>query len=84
MKFLIVGLLAIVSVNSFAETYIVYLKRIDKNLYKDTQSGVYIKTQYCYAYTYGDKAYLEYDSYSYDNKIIFTNDQTCEVKKVFK
>lgn len=68
---------------AFADVYQVHVKRIDKDLYK-TSDGVYIETQYCYHYSYGEDAILKYEPYSYDNKIIFDNDQSCEVKKVFK
>jgi hypothetical protein len=66
-----------------AEFYKVNVKRIDKDLYK-ADSGIFIQTQYCYEYTYGDEAVLKYDQYSFDNKIIFNSGTTCDVKKVFK
>ena len=59
------------SLNSFAEVYSVYVKRESSNLYRDS-SGVYIETNYCYEYTYGDEAILRYSDNSYDNKIIFS------------
>lgn len=67
----------------FAEVYTVTVKRVDQDLYK-TSEGIYIETQYCYHYTFGENAILKYDEYSYDNKIIFANDQSCKVKKIFK
>lgn len=67
-----------------AEMYKVTVKRIDKDLYK-TDEGVYIQTKYCYEYTYGDEAVLKYDSYGYDNRLIFVDSgTTCDVVKVFK
>lgn len=66
-----------------ADVYQIYLKRIDQDLYK-TSEGIYIETQYCYHYSYGEDAILKYEQYSYDNKIIFDNDESCDVKKVFK
>jgi hypothetical protein len=66
-----------------AEMYVVEVRRVDQDLYK-TGEGVYIQTRYCYVYAYGEKAVLRYEPYSYDNKLIFENDDACEVVKVFK
>ena len=66
-----------------AEMYTVEVRRIDQDLYK-TDEGVYIQTRYCYRYAYGDEAVLKYEQYGYDNKLIFEDDDTCEVVKVFK
>lgn len=66
-----------------AEYYKVYVKRVDKDLYR-TDSSLYIVTKYCYEYTYGDEAVLKYEEYSYDNKIIFDSGTSCDVEKVFK
>ena len=66
-----------------AEVYKVYVKKIDENLYK-TSDGFYIETQYCYHYSYGEEAILRYEQYSYSNKIIWEDDSTCDVKRVFK
>jgi len=77
-----VALLALAGV-ARAELYVVEVRRIDQDLYK-TSEGVYIQTRYCYVYAYGDKAVLKYEPYSYDNKLIFEDDDTCEVVKVFK
>lgn len=68
---------------ALAEYYKVYVKRIEQDLYK-TDTGVYIKTKYCYEYSYGDEAILKYEDYSYDNKLIFESDNTCDVETVFK
>ena len=76
-------LLASVSLAVYAEVYKVYVKRIDSNLYK-TSEGVFIETKYCYHYSYGEEAILKYKQYSYDNKIIWEDDSTCDVKRVFQ
>lgn len=76
-------ILMTLSVSAFAEYYKVYVKRVDQNLYK-TDSGIYIQTKYCYEYTYGDQAILNYEAYSYNNKLIFDSGATCDVDKVFK
>ncbi len=66
-----------------AELYAVEVRRIDQDLYK-TSEGVYIQTRYCYVHAYGEKAVLKYEPYGYDNKLIFEDDDTCDVVKVFK
>lgn len=66
-----------------AEVYKVHVKRLDQDLYK-TSDGFYIETQYCYHYTYGEDAILRYEQYSYNNKIIWEDDSTCDVKRVFQ
>ena len=66
-----------------AEMYTVEVRRIDQDLYK-TDEGVYIQTRYCYVHAYGEKAVLKYEPYGYDNKLIFEDDDTCDVVKVFK
>lgn len=68
---------------AYAEFYKVNVKRIEQDLYK-TDSGLYIQTQYCYEYSYGDDAVLKYEDYSYDNKLIFDSGTSCDVKKIFK
>lgn len=45
---------------AYAEYYKINVKRIEQDLYK-TDGGVYIQTQYCYEYTYGDDAVLKYE-----------------------
>lgn len=75
--------LILFSIVSHAEYYKVYIKRVDSNLYK-TDSGLHIKTKYCYEYSYGEEAILKYESYSYDNKLIFDSGSTCDVEKIFK
>ena len=72
-----------IPISANAEYYKVNVKRIEKDLYK-TDTGLYIQTQYCYEYTYGDSAILKYEQYSYDNKIIFDSGTSCDIKKVFK
>lgn len=69
---------------AYAEYYKVNVKRVDQDLYKTTTGGLYIKTRYCYEYTYGDDAVLKYEDYSYDNKLIFDSGTSCDVEKVFK
>lgn len=68
---------------AMAEFYKVEVTRLDTNLYK-TPEGVYIETQYCYEYANREEAVLSYEQYSYDNKLIFNNGTTCDVKRIFK
>ena len=82
-KILFITILVLLAGHSaYAELYRIHVKRIDSNLYKDTNSGLIIETKYCYHYTYGEEAVLKYDKYSYDNKIIFNSSTSCEVKNV--
>lgn len=74
---------AIISSVAYAEYYKVNVKRVDQDLYK-TDNGLYIQTQFCYEYTFGDNAVLKFQQYSYDNKLIFDSGTSCDVKKVFK
>jgi hypothetical protein len=47
-------------------TYSVQIKRVDSNLYEVIGKQIYIKTKYCYEYTYGNDAILEItSSYGY-------------------
>lgn len=66
-----------------AEFYKVEITRLDSNLYK-TSDGFYIETKYCYEYATREEAVLSYEQYSYDNKLIFSNGTSCEVKRVFR
>jgi hypothetical protein len=60
------------------------VKRLDQDLYK-ASDGLYIETQYCYHYTYGEDAVLKWDGdYSSSNKIVWVDDSTCGVKKIWK
>lgn len=70
---------------SAAEYYVLRgVKRIDQNLYK-TSDGLYIETKYCYHYTYGEDAVLKWQGrYSYGNKIIWEDDSSCEVERVWR
>jgi hypothetical protein len=86
MKTFIIIALAIATllpVAAYAEFYKVNVRRIEQDLYKSS-SGLFIQTQYCYEYTYGDDAVLKYEQYGYDNKLIFNSGTSCHVKKVFK
>lgn len=64
--------------------YRVYgVKRVDQNLYR-TSSGVYIQTRYCYRYAYGEDAVLKWEGPYGDSKIIWSDNSSCQVKRVFK
>ncbi|MFC0323347.1 hypothetical protein ACFFHT_07225 [Gallibacterium melopsittaci] len=64
-----------------ADFYKIEIRREQSNLYK-TREGFYIKTKYCYEYAYGEEAILSYDRYSYDNKLIFQNGNSCEIERL--
>lgn len=69
---------------SAADYYVLKnVKRLDQDLYRDTVSGLIIKTRWCYHYTYGEEAVLKWEGdYSYSNEIIFEDDDRCDVKSV--
>jgi hypothetical protein len=68
-----------------ADYYRVNIRRLDKDLYRDTMSRVLIKTKYCYEYAYGEDAVLVWDGpYSWDNKLIFSSGSTCDVDGVYR
>ncbi|MBS5999506.1 hypothetical protein [Haemophilus parainfluenzae] len=81
-KLLCLGLLAIPAI-AIAEFYKIEITRLDSNLYRTTD-GIYIETEFCHEYARGDEAVLSYEQYSYDNKLIFQNGETCDVKRIFK
>lgn len=61
----------------------VKVRRIDKDLYR-TDTDHYIQTRNCFQLADGDHALLRYESYRFDNTLIFRDRGTCEVLKVFK
>ena len=64
-------LLGAVALVPLAETYRVTVTRKDDNLYKIDGTKLYIKTNYCYEYSYSEKAILVYQRNSMRNKLIF-------------
>jgi len=69
---------------AFAEYYIVYVSRVDQDLYKDASSGVYIQTQFFHRYCIREKALLSYEPFSFNNKLIFDDGSIAKVVKIFK
>lgn len=66
-----------------ASYYQVSLKRIDKDLYRETSSRLIIKTRYCYEY--GSDAILVWDGpYSWENKLYFDGGGECEVAGIYR
>jgi hypothetical protein len=60
------------------------VKRIDQDLYKSSD-GLYIETQYCYHYSYGENALLKWEfEGSIGNKVIWADDSTCTVKRLLR
>lgn len=64
------------------EVYRVTIKRVSQDLYEDTLSHVVIQTQYCYEYVYFDESVL-IDS-GFAKKLVFSNGNTCDVKRLLK
>ena len=63
-----------------AKTYEVYVKRVGPNMY-ETKEGLNIRTIRCKHVTEGERATLDYEWASYDNKLIFENGESCAVTK---
>ena len=87
MKLTAIVLIVLLSVTSLiASDYykLQNVKRIDQNLYSASSGAtkVLIETKFCYEYAIGADAVLKYDRYSYDNKIIFDDNASCDVVKV--
>jgi len=74
----------LITSSAFAEYYIVYVSRIDQDLYKDANSGVYIQTRYFHRYCIREKALLSYEPFSFNNKLIFDDGSIAHVVKIFK
>lgn len=86
----IISISALLLVSSFSITsvagslYQVTVTRRDTDIYAFTSgisTGV-IVTKYCYELAFMDEAVLKYDPYSYDNKLIFSNGTSCDVKGI--
>ena len=54
---------------AYANDYLVDVKRSEQNLYKIIGKNIFIKTNHCYEYTYGEKAILR--SNGYNGELIF-------------
>lgn len=82
MKTLITLLLVCLTSYTIAnEMYSVHLKRLDQDVYKDTNTGTIIVTEHCYKYTYGDDAIIIWEGeYSYNNRIVFDDGDICKLK----
>ena len=59
------------------------VKRVDQDLYK-TSDGLYLETQYCYHFTFGEEAVLKWEGEYGSNSIIWSDDTSCRVKKIWK
>ncbi|MDR1976620.1 MAG: hypothetical protein LBQ18_06470 [Campylobacteraceae bacterium] len=81
-KFLLTAVFMVFVTPANAELYKLYVKRLDTNIYKDTNTGMIIETQFCFKWATGEEAVLKYEKYSYDNKIIFDDGTTCAVKNL--
>jgi hypothetical protein len=78
------AVVALVSASGGAVDYykLESVKRVEQDLYRS--GNVYIQTKYCYHYTYGEDAVLKWDGAYGDNKIVWSDDSTCQVKDMFK
>lgn len=58
------------------------VKRIDQDIYK-SYGGLYIETQYCYHYSYGEDVILKWEGTYGNNLVIWKDDSTCQVKGIW-
>lgn len=58
------------------------VRRVEHDLYR--AGNLYVETRYCYHYAYGEDAVLKWEGQYGDNKIIWADDSTCQVKNIFK
>lgn len=85
MKRIAMSALLIVALAAFAWAEYYKLEgvtRADQDLYKTT-SGVWVITQYCYHYGYGETAILKWEGQYGNNKITWDN-ESCTVKNILK
>jgi hypothetical protein len=66
---------------AYAQNYQVSVTRKDANLYKVDGQQIYIRTNYCYEYAYGDAAILEAIGGAGDLKFLESKDE-CPVKAI--
>ena len=78
------AVLVAVTTLAYAEYYkLTGVRRVEQDLYK-TLDGVYIETRYCYHYAFGEDAVLKWEfEGSYENKVIWDDDSTCDVKSAW-
>jgi hypothetical protein len=63
-----------------ATRYSVTVKRVEKDLYREAGSKLIIETRYCYEYSYGEDAILNWEGNYGNNWLLFINSgQKCDV-----
>jgi hypothetical protein len=68
-----------------ASSYRVSVTRVDQDLYRDSGSGLYLRTRYCYEYAYGADAILVWDGPgSWSNRLLFESGGDCDVVGLFR
>lgn len=73
-------LVACCTVIASADRYSVTVKRIEKDLYQVVGAKLIVETRYCFQYTYGDDAILNWEGPYGDNWLLFINAETkCSV-----
>jgi hypothetical protein len=80
---LLVGIAIFISITPVvaspnATYYRVYLTRESKDWYRDSSSGAYFETRYCYEYAYGEEAL--YDDVA--QRLYFGRSTQCDVRNV--
>jgi hypothetical protein len=63
-----------------AARYNVNVRRIEKDLYRDTNSKIIIETKHCYEYAYGEDAILQWEGRYGTNWLLFIDSESkCDV-----
>lgn len=88
MKKIIIGLMCLGTLGTtVAESvYEEYITRKSNDLYQIDGKAIYIKTRFCYEYSYSEKVLFTYNPYGgySQGKIMFKNGQTCDIEKIMK
>jgi hypothetical protein len=82
---LLLAVLATPAIASAAQFSVVQIQRVDQDMYKDTTSGILIKTQFCYSFHIGE-AVLKIDGPAGPSMgwLWFGDHDVCQVVALYK
>lgn len=80
---LVAPLLSVLPSARFEYYKVEQVKRVEANLYRGA-GDIYIETQYCYHYTYGETVLLRWEGKYGTNSIVWDDNSTCAVKNAWK
>ena len=67
---------------TIAADYSIRITRKGQNLYKEENSSIYIKTRYCYEYSYYESVILKNTGYG-NGKLVFKNGKEYSIEKIY-